>query len=213
MDNNVLGQLKTEEVKTAAKEVKANKQPETKQADTKQAEAAQVAEMDIEIKRLQLEAARLQVEHQKADLIDMRERLAERELKREEKQQLYYTRGGAMAATARNEAIAQKHCNHRKGGDGAAGVISGRGTDQFYAILQHKFSNGDVWIRCLRCGKTWKPPIRKRFKTQEEYERAFADYRTALDFPTRNQPSGGVVFQFSDNGENYRELMEHVTLR
>lgn len=148
-----------------------------------------------------------------AQLQDVEETLAERELKRETKRQRSVTNGQTLKQTSAIDQAVQKRCNHRKGGNGLPGLLAGQGHDSQYAILKHKFANGDWWIRCLRCGKTWKPPVKRSYKTEDEYRIAKAMYEQALDFQTNNTPSSSYVFSYSDNGEFYREVTEPTTLR
>ena len=70
----------------------------------------------------------------------------------------------------------------------------------------------DWWIRCLRCAKTWKPPVKKNFSNDATYQAAWEAYRVAVNFQTRNGASSGYVFQFSDGGEYFREVTESATL-
>lgn len=172
-----------------------------------------VAEMEEELKRLELEAKRLEVEEKKANLQDLKERLGERELRREDKLQRSINNGQTLRQLAANDAASQHRCNHKKGGNGAHGVILGQGDDSNYAVFKHTFANGDMWVSCLRCGKTWKPPIRSRYETEEAYIDAYTEYKTALAFQTRNAPSSGVQYRFSDNGASFREAMADTTLR
>lgn len=167
----------------------------------------------LELASIELESAKLKLELDKANLVDMRERLAERELKRENIRQEAYTKGSTIKATKDGEARQQAHCNHKKGGNGAAGVVGGQGDDSQYAVLKHTFANGDTWVRCLRCGKTWKPPVKSEHASQVTFDAALAIYKEALNFQTRNVPSKGVIFQFSDGGEFYRENTKQSTLR
>jgi hypothetical protein len=112
---------------------------------------------------------------------------------------------------AHNRELVQSRCNHRKGGNGAAGVVGGQGDDTQYAVLKHKMSNSDWWIRCLRCGKWWTPPIEEDYATVEGFKGAQAEYRTALEFPTRNIGSTSVPFQWGDGGKFFREQLRHTT--
>jgi hypothetical protein len=169
-------------------------------------------EMEAEILQLELQAKRLEVEEKTANLQDLRERLDERELKRESRRQKSVTNGVALKDTAERQAAQQSRCSHKKGGQGFEALSRG-GTDSQYAVIKHKFHTGDVWVRCLRCGKTWKPPIKSTFKHEADYLKAFADYQTALQFETRNIMSSSVVFQYSDNGQYARETMASTTLR
>jgi hypothetical protein len=171
-----------------------------------------VAEMEKEMKRLALIAARLEVEEKKANLQDLRERLDERELKREGRRQKSITNGLVLKDTASREAAQQSRCSHKKGGQGFEALARG-GTDSQYAVIKHTFHNGDTWVRCLRCGKTWKPPLKATFKSEEAYQAAVADYKAAVQFDTRNIPSGGVRFGYTDGGQYAREQMANATLR
>src|SRR5581483_7940833 len=152
-------------------------------------------EMELEIKRLELEAKKLEVQEKKANLQYLRERLDERELRRENIRQRSITNGQTLQQLAAADRLSQSRCNHRKGGNGAEGVVTGQGDDSQYAVLKHTFCNGDTWVRCLRCGKTWKPPILSKFKTKEDYELALAEYQAAVGFQTRNVTSGSIMFK------------------
>ena len=169
--------------------------------------------LDLEAKQLEIKAKQLEIKEREANLQDIEERLAERELKRETKRQRSLTNGATLKQLALNDTAAQKRCNHRKGGNGAAGVVGGQGDDSQYAVLKHTFANGDMWIRCLRCGKTWKPPVKENFKTEQEFLAAVAQYEAAINFQTRNVASGSCQFRFSDNGAYYRQVTASSTLR
>lgn len=199
-------------LKTAASSVPQNTAAIQQNAE-EIATRARLSAMQAELQAIELESAKLKLELDKANLVDMRERLAERELKRESIRQEAYTKGATIRATKDGEARQQAHCNHKKGGNGAQGVVGGQGDDSQYAVLKHTFANGDTWVRCLRCGKTWKPPIKYRYASGVDFEAALAIYKEALNFQTRNVPSKGVIFQFSDGGEYYREQTEHSNLR
>jgi hypothetical protein len=181
----------------------------------KTAKQAQLEAMEAEIKALELEEKQLAVKFQKANLVDMEERLAERELKRESRRQDAQSKGAALSVKAKNEATQQSNCNHKKGGNGAQGVVGGQGDDSQYAVLKHTFANGDTWVRCLRCGKTWKPPVKSDFKNNAEgYTAAMNVYKAALQFQTRNVPSKGIVFSYGEGGvELYRENTKNANLR
>ena len=71
--------------------------------------------------------------------------------------------------------IKQRQCNHKKGGDGQMAYVNGQGNSPQYAVLKHRVNNGDFWIRCMRCGKCWKPPIEADYKTKEEYLDAYVE--------------------------------------
>lgn len=169
--------------------------------------------LELEAKKFEFESQQLTLQSKKAELQDLQERLAERELKRENNRQKAVTNGQTLQQIAKNEVANQKRCNHKKGGNGAAGVIGGKGDSPDFAVIKHTFAHGDTWIRCQRCGKTWKPPVKKDYQTDEAYETALRVYEIALEFQTKNVTSSGVAFRFSDNGEYYREQTKHVSLR
>lgn len=166
-----------------------------------------------ELDRLELEAKQLEVELKKAELLDARDRLAERQMKRETIMQRSITNGMTLAQLKRNDNIAQERCNHKKGGNGAMGVVGGQGDDSTYAVLKHIMCNGDMWIRCLRCGKTWRPPYEEDYTTKEGFAGALAEYKAAKEFSTRNVTSSSNRYQWSDGGALYRKLMKPSTLR
>ncbi len=169
------------------------------------------AEYDSKVKELNLR--KLEAENQ-----DLEERLAEREMKRETKRQRSTNNGTVLRQIAASEKAAQDHCNHKKGGSGAEGFIGGQGDDSQYAILKHRMPNGDVWVRCLRCGKTWKPPVEENFTVkgkldEEAYNAAQHEYELAVAFQTRNQMSSSIQFRFSDGGKFFRKTTKDVSLR
>ena len=169
--------------------------------------------LELEIKRLEAEERRLSVLEKKANVQDLEERLSERELKRETKRQVSLTNGATLKQLAHEDNARQTRCNHKKGGNGANGVIGGQGDDSQYAVMKHTFANGDMWVSCLRCKKTWKPARRANFASDELYLKAVAQYEAAVNFQTRNVPSSSIQFRFSDNGDYYRQVTESTNLR
>lgn len=182
-----------------------------KPLDVIDAAALTKGEFDAEMARLTLESAQLELKMKKANLQDMEERLAEREGKRETVGNRAKINGQTLKQLAHARKMSQDRCNHRKGGNGAVGVVAGQGDDNQYAVLKHKMANADTWIRCLRCGKWWKPPIQADYETIEGYQGAVAEYFAAKEFPTRNVTSGSVAFQWGDGGKYYREVTRHTT--
>ena len=174
---------------------------------------AELEALQLETARLEFEAKQLEIKERKAHLQDLEEQLANRELLRETKRQRSITNGATLNQLAAIDKAQQSRCNHKKGGNGAQGVVGGQGDDSQYAVIKHTFGNGDMWVRCLRCGKTWKPPIRSHFAKEEDYLKAVVAYETAINFQTRNVPSSSVQFRFSDNGEYYRKVTENSKLR
>ncbi len=174
---------------------------------------AKQAAHEEQLRKIALEKEILLLELAKEDLQDKKEARSERANKLENKASNYKTRGEALKANENKTAQDQRRCNHRKGGQGLQGVVGGRGDSTYYAVIKHTFCHNDTWVCCLRCGKTWKPPLERSFKTKDEYYVAVAEYKMALDFPTLNAPSTSSQFQFSDNGARMREVLEPSKLR
>jgi hypothetical protein len=171
-------------------------------------------DMELEFKRLEIEAKKL-------ELLDIRDRVDDRQMKRDNKEQRLRANGQVLDNNLAQRRAAQKACNHRKGGNGLAGYVRGQGDDPQYSVLKHQFLNSDIWVRCLRCGQWWKPPVKNLYfidsrgrevapqdgKFDEAaYEQAWTEYRQAVAFPTKNTMSGSYQFRFSDNGEYFREV-------
>jgi TolA-binding protein len=172
-----------------------------------------LTDAEFEKKRKALELRRLE-----ADTQDIEERLAEREMKRETKRQRSINNGQTLRQIEASSKAAQEHCNHKKGGSGAQGFIAGEGDDPQYSVLKHRMPNGDVWVRCLRCGKTWKPPVESKFTVngkfnKQAFDEAVQEYEKAVAFQTRNQMSGSIQFRFGDGGKYFREVTKDVNMR
>jgi hypothetical protein len=114
-------------------------------------------------------------------------------------------KGATLHANATAVSRVQDRCNHRKGGrldfhkSAASGVVStfpSTGEDHTYAVIKHTMLNGDTWVKCLRCAKTWKP--------------GDPEYPKALGFLTNNQSSSSIRFQFSDGGKAARMLLRNA---
>ena len=187
-------------------------------AEVTKSAVEQLAEMELEIKRMELEAKKL-------ELLDLRDRIDERKAKRESKGDLARVNGATIAQLADMEKKAQKRCNHKKGGRGAEAVVGGRGNDPNRAILKHIMCSGDTWIRCTRCGKTWKPVLRSWFDfdaqnnpvpeklAQIAFEKAEAEYETMLEIDTSNTASSSYMFRWNDNGDYFKNMTRYTTLR
>ena len=168
---------------------------------------------EAELQRLELEAKELEIKFKKLQYSDLQDQVHDREQKRHDKTERSRINGVTINALARNDKAVQGRCNHRKGGNGANGVVAGQGDDSQYCVRKHIFANGDMWIDCLRCHKTWKPVMPHWFETQEGYLGAVAEYEAAKNFPTRNQTSSSVAFKWGDGGVFYRESMRNTNLR
>lgn len=180
------------------------------------------AEIDKKMKALELKIKELELQ-------DAEERLAERRLAREARSEKARNNGQTMKQNDQKEAAHQASCTHRKGGNGLPDFLGGRGQDPQYAVIKHIMLNGDTWVRCQRCGKTWKPPVRKNFYfdangkqtfnpnkgtfDQAKYDAKLVEWKEAVNFQTKNITSSSYMFKYSDGGEYSREVLEHTTLR
>lgn len=155
------------------------------------------------------EEQELELQLKRLHVTELREQIAERELKRETIRMRARTNGATINQITREANAVQARCNHHKGGEGAHGVVGGQGTDQQYAVIKHTMANKDMWVICLRCGKHWKPPLRSTFDSEQAYISAYAEYKAACQFMTNNKPSSSTLFAWSDQGEFYREAVSH----
>jgi hypothetical protein len=173
-----------------------------------------LAEIELEIKLQELENKKLEAEERKLNMRDIQKRLDTGKLAEENHGQSARTKGQAIEQIKAGRRNHQNTCNHKKGGQGAQGLLKGQGDDSQYAVIKHTFSHGDTWVICLRCKKAWKPPVRSRFPAGDAgsalYLGKVAEYQAALNFQTRNSPSGSVMFKFSDNGEYMRKVLENT---
>ena len=185
---------------------------------------------ELEIKRLELANLELENEERKLNLINKRQDIDQRKMNDEQQFAVYRERGVVLADQSRNEGIGQDNCTHRKGGIDMQGLM-GNGDDTDFAVWKIRWFDGKMWVRCLRCAKTWKPVRMEAFTKLENgkpvaplapyetledaieaFNKASAEYRAACAFPTKNQPSGTTQYQFS-NPSRYNEIMDGVTLR
>lgn len=99
-----------------------------------------------------------------------------------------------------------------------------RGNDVNYSVIKHTLPTNQKFIRCTRCGKTWKPvsPLDFDMKSatgKAAYEAAKAEYQRAVDFNTDNSESSSITFQHTSDDNNVtaqkfvHDVMKDVTLR
>jgi hypothetical protein len=223
--SNINNQEDINEVqKVVAKVIKEQTPAQTERVEIVRAiEEMSTEEINRELAAKELQLKRLELMEREANLEDIRERLADRKLKRKSQGDVFRGHGQNLKQDAINRISKQTICNHRKGGDGANGVIGGQGDDMQFAILRHVMGNGDIWIRCLRCGKTWKRPLLNgRTEAEMKASPEWAEYDSMLRAQTRNHTSGTHTFSWGvvQNAEGkleggpefYREKMKSVTL-
>ena len=208
--------------------------------------AAETAEekikrLTIENLEAEAEAKKLELEERKYHIQSLKSSIADRQL---QDKQVEYDRQSKQRTFAQADATDQmnwKLCTHRKGGMASARDIrcltrGGNDAGQ-YAVIKHQMINGDIWVRCQRCSRTWMPPVEKNFYMRngvsvapqdgtfdaDLFKRAQRDYEEAVNFPTRNSMSGSVqcrFFKFDretgkqiDGAEQYRVNIASSNLR
>jgi len=206
-----------------------------------------IESVDEQIKRIQLEnlklekqAKELELQERQYHIKDLKGRLADRDLEEKQKQQDREAQGRTFAQDEATDTYRWRVCTHRKGG-----VVSARdmraltqgGSEDQYAVIKHQMINGDIWVRCMRCGKTWAPPVESNFFfrdgkvvapadgvfDKDKFRIATEEYMRAVQFPTRNSMSGSVQCRFTkfntetgrleDAADLYRESVKDTNLR
>jgi hypothetical protein len=159
--------------------------------------------IDIDYKELQQELVKRQTEKMKMTDAQNRDK--------------YTSRGRELRKTDHDQARQQAACSHRKGGRGIEALIKG-GNAPDYCFLKHLLPWNEWFIRCMRCGKTWKPPHKEDYNIQtadgkEAFEKAKTEYKWAMECPTDNIPSTGITFQWDDDGQFAHETVKDTNLR
>lgn len=90
----------------------------------------------------------------------------------------------------------QRACNHRKGGQGAEGLIRGQGTSAMYSVIKHRLPNNRLWVLCTRCFKEWHPAHIDIDNGVVVNYAATPGWEEAVSFPSDNTPSGSSSFLF-----------------
>lgn len=209
------------------------KETEFKKYDNPQDE---LAALQLSLVKAQLENAEIEkqealskAEERRLNLQELKERSEHAQLKRTQARENRINQGRLFAQTDAREKAQQDACSHKKGGivsprDMSALSIGGDGVQ--FAVLKHRMIDGNLWVRCLRCSKTWTPPKKENFffdrkRTENDDfnkilkakkmpyegpqagiydERSFAvaiaEYKTACAYPTQNKESASVLCRF-----------------
>lgn len=192
------------------------------------------------VKRLEIELLELQKLERQYSIKDLKSRITERDLKEMQTQQNREAQGRTFAQDEATDAYAWKICTHKKGGTASGRdmrVLKTGGNSNQYAVLKHQMINGDIWVRCLRCSKTWTPPVKENFYFSKgkvvapadgvfdavKFEQAELEYMRACNFETNNSMSGSVQCRFTefdpqsgkmvDAAETYRLNVSSSNLR
>jgi len=210
-----------------------------------------IAEIERQTKLLQLklakqalEAQTLELEERAYHIKDLKARLADRDIVEKQAKEDREQQGRTFAQQDATDQFNWARCTHRKGGNVSPqnwSVLRTGGNAVQYAIMKHQMINGDIWVRCLRCGKTWKPPVEKDFFfdlkgknvapadgkfDKVRFEKVAEEYRAASMFPTNNSMSTSVQCRFGraildsegqvrfiDAADTYRENIASSNLR
>ena len=215
------------------------------QVEQLQLEAAQLAletaKMDRELKKADLEAKQLEKQEREYHIRDLKGSLAKRDLEEMQLKENRQQQGATFAQQAATDKYRFSICTHKKGGTANARdtrCLTTGGNGNQYAIMKHQMINGDIWVRCLRCGKTWNPPVEVNFYfdklgrqvapidgifSKEKFNEATVEYQKATMFETNNTMSGSVQVRFSrydavsgkivDGSDVYRESIASTNLR
>jgi hypothetical protein len=203
--------------------------------------AEEMAAIELNIKREQLADLVLQKQERELSIQEKRGTIADRVTKQKQKTMDRAQQGKVFAAQKREEDAKQGACTHKKGGvvsQRNLQVLSTGGNSTQYAVLKHQMINGDFWVRCLRCGKTWLPPVKDNYYfdakgkvvavvdgkfSEEKFDAACVEYHKAVAFETNNTPSGSVICKFSkwdpnsdqwvDATNDYRQAVKNSNLR
>jgi hypothetical protein len=196
--------------------------------------------LELQLKKQALEAQALEIEERKYHIKDLKAKVADRDILEKQLKEDRAAQGLAMAQQDATDQYRFMHCTHRKGGMAShrdVRVLSQGGNAPQYAVIKHQMINGDIWVRCLRCGRTWAPPVEKNFYfdakgrsvamqdgefDKARFNAAVEEYKRATMFETNNSMSSSVQCRFFKADENgreydaagiYRENIASTTLR
>jgi hypothetical protein len=195
--------------------------------------------LEVRLKKAQLEGMALEAEEREFNVKDLRSRIAERDLRERQLAEDRKSQGRTFQQDEAQDKLRWSLCTHKKGGvvtPRDLRVLHTGGNKEQYAVIKHQMINGDIWVLCLRCAKTWKPPVEKDYFydaqgknvapidgtfSQERFERAKFEYLQAINFNTNNTMSTSVQCRFTelkdgknyDAADQYRELVSQSNLR
>ncbi len=200
----------------------------------------QIKQAELAAKLIELELKSLELQERKYSIQDLKARIADREILEKQAKEDREQQGRTFAQQDATDLYRYTVCTHKKGGNASSRdlrVLSTGGNAAQYAVMKHQMINGDIWVRCLRCGKTWNPPVEKNFFfdgnknvapvdgifSQAKFDRAVEDYKRATMFETNNSMSTSVQCRFSrfdpeskrtvDAADTYRENIASTNLR
>ena len=188
------------------KEVKPKTRQELLDADdetlTNEELTRKILLVDLDQKKIQVKV----LQHQNAKF----------QMTEQEQKDKFTSRGRELRKTDHDQKKHQDQCSHRKGGRGLEGLQKG-GSAADYAVIRHTLPTNEMWQRCQRCGKTWRPPHVQDFDIKTDagkaaFEEAKKVYKDALSWPTDNIPSSGITFghQSDDGNKSANDFVHEV---
>src|SRR5258708_5614546 len=127
--------------------------------------------MELELKAQALEAQKLEIVERQYHIKDLKAKIADRDIREKQLKEDREQQGRSIAQQDATDKYRFSVCTHRKGGMASSRdvrVLSTGGNSNQYAVIKHQMINGDIWVRCLRCGRTWAPPVEKNFFFDEK---------------------------------------------
>jgi hypothetical protein len=201
----------------------------------------QAKQLEIQLKNEELTAKKLEIQERLANIDESKKRQSDREIKRKQFENDLKQKARIFGQQRYTDTLRQSVCSHRKGGmvdSRNMRVLHEGGDSEKRSVIRHRMINGDLWIRCTRCGKTWAPPVKKMFYfdadghnvapqdgvfNQGRFNDAFREWQEACKFTTTGSPSSSVICSFHkwdvtnrkwvEGNDEYRESMASTTLR
>jgi len=204
----------TDELKTQDPKIDAVKEPKAKQKSKAELLAADPDELSTA--ELERRAIFIDLDYKELNRELVKSQTEQLKMKQAQNRDKFFSRGQELKKTDRDQERQQANCSHRKGGRGIESLIKG-GNAPDYSIIKHLLPWNEWYVRCQRCGKTWKPVHLEDYEDSPAgklaYETAKAEYATARAWPTDNIESTGITFQWDDGGKLAHENTKNVNLR
>lgn len=147
-----------------------------------------------EIKRTSVsEAEEIELEYKRLQVEQMREQLQDRKNRTDRIREMRENAARDMRKAQQEREHRQRVCKHRKGGRDNRFA---NGNDQNYSVVTNTYPTGQIAVMCTRCGKeVWKPEIALKKTDPAKYKAMMEEFRTWVNYPTDNTPSGSKVFE------------------
>lgn len=173
---------------------------------------------DLTNEEIERRVAYIRALAEEAKLEDTKNNLDDRKNKIAMKVEKLKSNGRELAKTARDQEMVQRNCSHRKGGrtDVPGGLLQGDSSK--HSLIKHTLPTNELWIRCTRCCKTWKPVFRQDYEKGPKGDAMFAEakeaYKWAVTANTDNSPSSSITFKWSsEDGNKSAEEFVHDTMK